>query len=158
MFIIILYVITIIGLIFSFSKSKEKTKKALIKALKSFGNLMPQLSGILVLIGIILSVMDRNLISSLIGENSGLFGFLISGIVGSITLIPGFVALPLIASLLKSGAGYSQMTMFLSTLMMVGIVTLPLEIQYFGKKITYKRNAICFLFSILIALIIGRLI
>jgi len=158
MFIAILYGFTIIGLIFSFFKSREKTKKALKKALKSFGNLMPQLSGILVLIGIILSVMDRNMISSLIGENSGLFGFLISGIVGSITLIPGFVAMPLISSLLKSGAGYTQMTMFLSTLMIVGIVTLPLEIQYFGKKVTYKRNIACFFFSILIALIIGRLI
>lgn len=158
MFIFILYIMAIFGLTYSFFKSKIRTKMAIKKALKSFENLLPQFLGILILIGIVLSVMDKNMISSLIGERSGIIGFIISGIIGSITLIPGFVAMPLIASLLKVGAGYTQMTMFLSTLMMVGIVTLPMEIEYFGKKITYIRNVACFIASIFIALIIGKVI
>jgi hypothetical protein len=31
--------------------------------------------------------------------------------------------------------------------MMVGVVTLPIEIAYFGKRITFARNAFAFLFS-----------
>ncbi|HEY9061859.1 MAG TPA: hypothetical protein VIO64_15335 [Pseudobacteroides sp.] len=44
---------------------------------------------------------------------------------GSITLIPCFVAFLLAAALLKSGAGFMQIAVFISTLMMVGIVTIP---------------------------------
>jgi hypothetical protein len=57
--------------------------------------------------------------------------------------------------LLEGGAGYMQIGAFVSTLMMVGIVTLPVEIKYFGKKITYMRNGLAFVFSYLVAFIIG---
>ena len=75
--------------------------------------------------------------------------------IGAITLIPGFVAFPLAAALLKSGAGYMQIGAFVSTLMMVGIVTLPVEIKYFGKKATIIRNSAAFVFSLLVALVMG---
>lgn len=71
------------------------------------------------------------MISQLLGSESGIIGLVFSAIVGSITLIPGFIAFPLVASLLKAGAGYPQVTMFLTTLMMVGIVTIPIEKKYF---------------------------
>jgi hypothetical protein len=35
--------------------------------------------------------------------------------------------------------------------MMVGIVTLPLEIKYFGKKAALLRNGQAFLFSFIVA-------
>ena len=54
----------------------------------------------------------------------------IAAVVGCITLIPGFVAFPLAASLVKAGAGYGQIAMFVSTLMMVGVATFPLEDVY----------------------------
>lgn len=80
----------------------------------------------------------------------------INGItIGSITLIPGFVAFPLAAALLKSGAGYMQIAAFVSTLMMVGIVTMPVEINYFGKKAAIIRNVGAFGFSLIVALVMG---
>lgn len=79
----------------------------------------------------------------------------IAGVIGSITLIPGFVAFPLASSLIDNGAGYGQIAMFISTLMMVGIVTLPLEISYFGKRVAVKRNLFAVLFSIVVAVVIG---
>lgn len=45
--------------------------------------------------------------------------------IGSITLIPGFVAVPLAAALLKNGAGYMQIATFVSTLMMEMISVIP---------------------------------
>jgi uncharacterized membrane protein YraQ (UPF0718 family) len=80
---------------------------------------------------------------------------LITAVIGAITLIPGFIAFPLAASLLERGAGISQIAVFVSTLMMVGIVTAPLEIEYFGKKETLLRNALSFLFSFIAAAVIG---
>ncbi len=154
----ILYAASILGLIASFIKSKEKTKKVLMKAWKSFMNILPQMLGIMMMVGFTLTLLSPEQISNLVGENSGYFGTFIAAIVGSISLIPGFVAFPLAAALKNNGAGYMQLAALISTLMMVGIVTLPVEISYFGKKASILRNVLAFIFSLIVALVIGALL
>jgi uncharacterized membrane protein YraQ (UPF0718 family) len=154
-FTITLYVITAGLLAASFLKDKQKTKLALIKAWKSFENILPQFLAILMIIGILLAALSPETISRLIGRQSGWLGMVSASIVGSVTLVPGFVAFPLAAALLKCGAGFAQIAVFISTLMMVGIVTLPLEILYFGRKATITRNAAAFVFSFVVAGLIG---
>jgi uncharacterized membrane protein YraQ (UPF0718 family) len=158
MFTYVLYALAISGLIFSFIKDKGKTKKALIIALKSFENILPQCMTVLIIVAFFLTVLNTEQISKLLGAESGVLGFIIGAIIGSITLMPPYVALPLVASLLKSGAGYPQITIFLTTLMMVGIVTLPVEIKYLGKKTAIKRNVYSFVFAVIMSLIIGVVI
>ena len=59
---------------------------------------------------------------------------------------------------MENGAGYMQIAAFVSTLMMVGIITIPVEIKYFGKKISILRNVLAFFFSFLVAAIIGMVV
>lgn len=151
----ILIGITVLFLIISLIKSPKKTKKALYKAWKSFINIGPELITIVIIVGIILAFTKTETISSLLGEGSGVIGVSIAAILGSITLIPGFVAFPLAQMVLEAGAGITQVATFVSTLMMVGIVTIPLEIKYFGKKLTIKRNLIAFIAAIVIGIIMG---
>lgn len=155
MFTAILYVLAAGLLLLSFLKDRKKTKMALKKAWKSFENILPQFLSILIIIGIMLSVLSPETISKLIGQQSGWIGMVIASVIGSITLIPGFVAFPLASALLKSGAGFMQIAVFISTLMMVGIVTVPLEIKYFGKKAAILRNGLAFIFSFVVAIAIG---
>ena len=149
------YVLALSGLALSFFKSREKTKLAFKKAWKSFENLLPQLLAILIIIGVMLAVLTPEQISGLLGTESGWVGVLIAAAIGSITLVPAFVAFPLAAALLQNGAGYMQIAAFVSTLMMVGIVTMPLEKQYFGRKAAIARNGSAFIFSLVVALIMG---
>ncbi|MFI3226009.1 MAG: permease [Clostridia bacterium] len=158
MFTYILYACAITGLAISFVKSKKKTKQALKKAWKSFENILPQFLSIIIVIGIMLSVLDTETITKLLGADSGILGILMAAFIGAITLIPGFVAFPLAAALLESGAGVSQIAAFVSTLMMVGFVTLPMEIKTFGKKVAIMRNLSAFVFSLLVAFIMGVVI
>lgn len=151
----VIYLIAIIFLIISFVKSRQKTKKALLKAWNSFKNILPMLLGVVLLIGLILSILDTNLISRIIGEKSGALGILLAAVLGSVTLIPGFIAFPTAALLLAGGAGYIQITAFVQTLMMVGIITLPMEIKYFDKKVAIARNTISFVLSIGVAYLMG---
>jgi len=153
-----LYLIAIAFLIFSFVKDKKKTRMALKKAWKAFENLLPMLLGIIIIVGIIIAVLDPQLIAKLIGKNSGFMGVLILAVIGSVALIPGFIAFPTAALLLNGGAGYMQIGAFISTLMMVGVITLPLEISYFGKKVAIIRNVMAFLFSFLVAFVIGKVL
>ncbi|TWH78374.1 permease [Sedimentibacter saalensis] len=152
---IALYAIAIAALAVSFAKSRQNTKLALKKAWKSFENILPQFLSILVIIGIMLAILTPEQISSMIGSESGWFGVIIASVIGAITLIPGFIAFPLAAALLKSGAGYMQIAAFISTLMMVGVVTMPVEMKFFGKKATLIRNAEAFVFSYIVAFVMG---
>ena len=153
---IFLYIITIVFLGVSYYKDHKKTNSALKKALKAFENILPQFLGIIVLVGIMLSIFNAEIISEIIGSKSGWIGVMISAIVGSITLIPGFVAFPTAAMLIKNGAGYMQIGVFVSTLMMVGVITLPVEIKYFGKRLAIARNIMAVIFSFMVAFIIGK--
>ena len=152
-----LYIITILALLISFIKSKDKTILALKKAWKSFENILPQLFSILLIIGLALSLLTPEQISKFIGAESGWAGVLAASSVGAITLVPGPVAFPLAAALLESGAGYMQLAAFISSLMMVGIVTMPMEISYMGKKSTILRNSSALLFSLFVAVVMGVL-
>ena len=153
-----LYLVTLLLLAISFRKSRQKTRQALKKAWKSFEGILPQFLAILILIGMILAVLDRETISRLLGAESGATGMAVAAAVGSVTLIPGFIAFPLAASLLASGAGYGQTAMFLTTLMMVGIVTLPLESTFFGRRLAVLRNVLAFLYAVVSSVILGALL
>ncbi len=158
MFTVFLYTIAAGFLFLSFIKSREKTKKALMVARKAFLNILPEFSAILILIAVVLSLVSPQIIQHLIGGQSGASGMLITSIIGSITLIPGFIAFPLAKSLLDNGAGVTQIVVFISTLMMVGFVTAPLEIKYFGKRQTLLRNGMAFVYSFIVALIVGGIV
>ncbi|MFU0831318.1 MAG: Permease [Oscillospiraceae bacterium] len=150
----LLYGVTVLLLAVSFFKDKQKTKKALKKGWKAFENILPQFLVIILLVGILLAVLNTEVISKIIGSGSGWLGVILAAVIGAITLIPGFVAFPTAAMLLQSGAGYMQIGAFVSALMMVGVVTIPVEIKYFGKKLTIFRNVLAFLFSFIVAYII----
>lgn len=154
----ILYGITLILLILSLCKDKKKTQLSLKKAWKAFENILPQFLVIILFVGVLLTAIDTEVISKIIGSDSGFTGVLLAAVVGAITLIPGFVAFPTAALLLQGGAGYMQIGAFVSALMMVGIVTLPVEVKYFGKRLAILRNLFAFLFSFFVAIVIGLVV
>lgn len=151
----ILYTLAAVMCFISYLKNKEKTKNALIKACKSMENIMPQFLSIVVIVGLMLAFVDTNTISNLIGNESGFLGVLFSAIVGSIVMVPTFVAFSTANTLLNSGAGYAQVAALVSTLTFVGIMTFTLESKYIGKKATFYRNLFAFLFSFVVAFFMG---
>lgn len=152
---VIFYSVATIGLIISFLKSKEKTIISLKKAWKSFENILPQFLAIIFFIGIMLAILTPEQISKFLGEESGWMGIIVAMAIGAIAFIPAFVAFPLASALLDAGAAYMQIAAFVSTLMMVGTITIPLEMKYFGLKATLIRNGLALIFSLLVAIIIG---
>ncbi len=154
----LLYGVTIVFLLLSFFKDRKKTRMALKKGWKAFDNILPQFWVVILFVGVMLAVLDPQTISKLIGKNSGWVGVVLAAAVGSITLIPGFVAFPTAALILQAGAGYMQIGAFISTLMMVGVVTIPVEIKYFGEKMTLLRNLMALIFSFFVAYVIGKVV
>ncbi|WP_258006265.1 hypothetical protein [Mesotoga sp. B105.6.4] len=83
---------------------------------------------------------------------------MIASAVESITLIPGFVAFPTVAILVDNGAGITQIALFISTLMMVGVVTFPVEKKYLRTRLTIMRNVMAFGFSFIVAGLMGMIL
>lgn len=155
---IILYGVTILLVLYSLYRDRKKTKQAMIKAWGAFHKVFPQFIGMITLVGVILALLNPQTISLIIGNASGWWGVFLSSLIGAITLIPGFVAFPTAAMLVNNGAGYMQIGAFVSSLMMVGVMTYPVEVKYFGKKVAFLRNLFAFIFSFLVAFIIGKVV
>lgn len=149
----ILIGITVLLLIISVIADKKKTITGIKKGLKMFINLLPALLLVLALVSVVLYLIPNETLLKYLGADSGSGAWFIASALGSVSLIPGFIALPICGVLIKSGVAYSTIAVFITTLMMVGIVTLPIEAKFFGWKVSIIRNTI----SLIAALIIGFL-
>jgi len=145
-------------LLFSFLKDKRKTLLSLKKAWKMFTGVLPQFVAILLFVGVALAVLSPETIRRMIGEETGFIGMLLASLVGAFSLVPVMIAFPIVSELLKSGAGIIQMAVFVSTLTTVGLITIPIETKYLGKKIAVLRNMLAFVFSFITAYLLGVLL
>jgi len=151
----ILLSLTIVLLMISFFSDRKKTIAGIKRGFKMFLGILPTMLNVLILVSIFLFLVPKETLIKLLGKGSGITGFMIAAVLGSISLIPGFIAFPLAAILLKNGAAYNIVAVFITTLMMVGILTLPIEIKYFGVRVSILRNALSFIGALIIGLIIG---
>ena len=154
---IIINAVTISLLIYTLIKDKKKAKKAVISALIKFLNLLPMMLIIIVMIGLIFGFIPPELIKTYLGSDRNILEVVAAALFGAITMIPSLVALPLAGSLIEAGASYTPIAAFITTLTMVGFVTLPVELKEMGKKLTILRNVFAFIFAIIISLLIGVL-
>lgn len=135
--------------------NKQKTIKALNITLKKFIKILPAFLMMLIAISIILYLFPQKLILQYLGAGNKFLSTIIASLIGSITLMPGFIAFPLAGILHQQGVPYTVLSAFTTTLMLVGIVTFPLEKAYLGVKVTVIRNVVCFFIAIIVAIFTG---
>jgi len=150
-----LYIIAGLAVLISFVVNREKTLKALKIAARRFINILPAFLVMLILVSIVLFLVPDKVISSYLGINNRLVGVFWASLFGSITLMPGFIAYPLCGILLKQGVPYMVLAAFATTLMMVGVLTYPIEKEYFGIKVTVVRNVISLFIALVVAVMTG---
>jgi uncharacterized membrane protein YraQ (UPF0718 family) len=153
--VIVINLFVFIALVISLFKSKEKTKLGFKNAFKSLIGILPYVIIIILGIGVMQGFLSKEIISSFLGENSGFWGVILAGLLGAVLFIPALISFPLTASLIDSGASIMVAAAFITTLTMVGFITLPLEIKVLGKKFALLRNLLSFIIAIIIAVLIG---
>ena len=145
-------------LLFSIIKSRQKTKESVIIAKKLFLNTFIEVAGVMALVGLVLALLPPELIQKLLGGKSKILSTIFGALIGTITIMPAFIAFPLSKSLYMSGAHLVTIAAFLTTLTMVGVATYPIEARHFGRRFTLVRNGISFMMALVIALGMGVLL
>ena len=152
---IVIYALLAVLLALSIIKDRQKTRQAMMVAVKAIWKMAPGLLAIIGVVGLILGILPPETIEQLVGAEAGFTATATAALIGAITLIPALISFPLAASLLRSGATVATIAAFITTLVMVGFVTAPLEIKALGKKFTLLRNGFSLLAALLIALMMG---
>jgi len=152
---IYLYTATGLALLISLVFDRKKTAMALKIFVKRSVIIMPAFLTMLILVSIILYMVPDSVISHYLGNENKYIGVGLATFFGSIAVMPGFIAFPLAGILLEKNVAYMVLAAFSTTLMMVGILTFPLEKAYFGIKVTLLRNVVALLIAVITALIIG---
>jgi uncharacterized membrane protein YraQ (UPF0718 family) len=149
-----LYIVTAVLVLVSFFADRGKTLAGIKTGIKKLRKILPNYLKLLILIAVVLFFAEE-LIVTWLGQENGAMGLLAGMLMGSITMMPGFIAYPLSGILVDRGVMYMAVAGFVTTLMMVGVLTYPVEKEYMGAKATIIRNIVSFVIAGIIALAIG---
>jgi len=152
------WVIAIALTVVSLVINKKKTLAAMKKSKGMMGSMLGEIIAIIFMIGLVLTFVPPESIENILGSTNVFLSTIAAAAAGSITLVPAFVAFPLVGSLVDAGASIVPAVAFLTTLTMVGFVTFPLEKKEFGTKFALTRNALSFAAALVIALMMGVII
>ena len=92
---IYLAILTAAVLLVSFYKDKQKTYLALKKAYRKFINMLVPLLFVIIIVSFALYFVTGEVITEYLSGNNLSFGVLIASLLGSISVMPGFIAFPL---------------------------------------------------------------
>lgn len=151
----VLYIVTGVALIVSLVLSREKTFRAVKMAARRFIGILPVFIIMLILVSVVLYLVPSEFIRTYLGVENKYLAVFLASVIGSAIIMPGFIAFPLAGVLLAEGVPYMVLSGFTTTLMMVGVLSFPVERAYLGVKVAVVRNLISFFIALVIALITG---
>ena len=151
----LIIIFSALALAAAFIKDRKKAAAGLKKAFFRFIRIMPPLLFVLFLVAIVLWLLHEERISGLLSGNNRFIAWLSALLVGSLTLMPGFIAFPLGGILVQNGVQYMAVSAFTGSLMMVGIATFPVERKFLGTGTALLRNIFYLLIAAAVSLITG---
>lgn len=154
---IVLYVLTGSLLVISLLASPSRTLCALRVALRRFMKIAPSFLLMIALVAIALHLVPEPTLARVLARESKWVATGSALGLGSVSIMPGFVAFPLCGILLDRGALYMVLSAFSTTLMMVGVVTFPIERAYLGTRLALARNVVSLAIAVVVALATGLL-
>lgn len=153
--IVLLALVLVLYFVYFLRGDKKKLKDASKKSVKILVQNSIRIFAIFVIIAILEKFLSPQAVSQFLLKFRGFVGIIAGALTGAVMMGPAATSYPLGQYLLAHNASYSLVTAFLFTWVGIGIVALPLEFKFLGKKFTLLRNSFTFIAAILIALIMG---
>lgn len=144
--------------IFLLVKNKNKGLKMLRVGWQTIFDMLPLILIIISALGIFSSFVSPDEISKYLGDQSGAKGFLFISVISSFMQIPGIIAFPIAAMLLKSGATIAVVAVFACASTMSSVITLPIEMKYLGKKLPFLRIGLTYIVCVIVGSLTGLIL
>ena len=129
----------------------QNLKESIAKAAMAIGNSLTVLTGVVLLIGLINTIIPKSVYSTLFSNNILLDPIIGSGL-GSILTGNPVTSYVLGGELVLQGVSLIAVTAFIVSWVTVGLIQLPAEATLLGKKFAIARNILSFIFSIIVAI------
>ena len=128
-----------------------KFSEAIRKAAKTMNTVFPMIVGILILISLFDILIPPS--SYQLVFRGTILDPIIGAILGSVVAGNPVNSYIISGDLLKQGISLITVTAFLISWVTVGVIQLPAEIEFMGKKFALIRNLSAFILSLLVALL-----
>lgn len=109
--------------------------------------ILPLLIFAFIMAGMVQVLLPKELLTRWVGAESGMRGIFLGTLAGAFTPGGPYVSLPIVAGLLKAGAGTGTMVAFLTSWSLIAAARLPMEVGLLGWKFTAVRLACTFFFA-----------
>ena len=133
-FLLLLIVLILIGFL-----DFDLASKSILNIKDSFLQMLSVLPPIMVMLGLMDVWVSRESLMKYMGNNSGLLGIFLAMLIGSIAAGPMYAAFPFTTVLIKKGAKFSNIIIFMNAWCVTKISTLLFEISSLGYKFTFVR-------------------
>lgn len=150
---IILFSFTFLTYLYCLFKDKKGTKKASMIGIKVLTKNSIRLFSIFIIIGILQNFISKENMSSFLIKFSGLKGILVGFLTGSIMMGPVASGYPIAEYVKNNGGSIGLITAFLTSWVLLGIISISMEFKNLGTKFTILRNICSFIIIILISII-----
>ena len=137
-----------------FSRDKSKAQKALMASWEIAKNIGPLLLAVFGLIGLFKVFILPTLIANFLAKLSLFPGIILADIVGSFSAGHPSASYVVGGYLKEIGLAYAVIAAFILSWVLVNTISLPVEINIFGRRFALWRNFLSFILVIIIALIV----
>ena len=153
-FLVVIFIIAL-TLLSIFPNKQEAVTKA---SWKFFIEMIWILPGVMVLMGLFMVWVSKEMVEKYLGKTSGIKGFSLAILLGALPTGPLYVAFPLAASLIKKGARISNIIIFLSAWACIKIPQEMVELQFLGPRFMAARLILTIGFVVIMGISIERII
>ena len=151
--IVMLALAVLLGIL-AYIKSPPLVLEGFKDGAKMFWDILPVLVIAFIAAGLIGKVLPRELMTTWMGAESGLRGILLGTVAGAITPGGPFIQFPIVAALLKSGAGIAPMMAYVTSWSLLGLNRfIVFEVPMLGWKFAGARIIASLAFPVIIGLL-----
>lgn len=148
---LIMLILTGTMTLIAYKKSPELPLQGVMAGGKLFLSIFPAMALGFILAGMITMVLPKELMSRWLGEGSGIRGMLLGTVAGMLTPGGPFIQFPIVAALLKAGAGVAPLVAYITAWSLTALNRfLVYEVPLLGTKLALCRIAISLVFPMVI--------
>ena len=129
---------------------KPSMYQSILKTTKTFMLVMPMLLGVILLTGLFEVMVSEEMLHSIFNGNP-IHDTLLGVFAGGISVGQPVTSYIIGGELLQGGVSMYAVTAFIISWVTLGVVQLPLEVQFFGGRFTLQRNLLSFVFAIAVS-------